>query len=296
MVADGGVPAVARAAHVRGDALALEEYLDRPRRQAHLDRRPGMAIRHGVEVLFHLDMVVEADLAAAPLGQHVRLRRQLLEQRRVEFLEQLAAGPAETAHDPVVEPRHQIGDGGIEFAQAMPDPMAQAAQQPALDDADAGLDLGFVAGPIWPRRQHRRAVMGGELGVGSIDLRVVEARLDDRDLGIVGHQQPGHAAEEIERAHMRVGPVRQRLGPARPGERQAGGAEHGDEEMGVADLAGQPVYHHRHRVAGIVDECPVAAEMGLAHRHRQPRFPRPVQRAEPAVAIAVGLQLDIFVP
>lgn len=95
---------------------------------------------------------------------------------------------------------------------------------------------------------------------------------------------------------MRIHPVRQRFSPARLRKGQAGGAEHGHEEVRLADLAGQPVDHHRYRVAGIVDKGPLAADMGLAHRHRQPLFPAAVERAEPAVTVAVGIGLDILVP
>jgi len=41
-----GVPAVARSAHVNGDALAGEEDLDRARGEPHLDLTPGEAVRH----------------------------------------------------------------------------------------------------------------------------------------------------------------------------------------------------------------------------------------------------------
>ena len=40
-----------------------------------------------------------------------------------------------------------------------------------------------------PRRQDRGAVMRRHLGVGAVDLRFVEAGLDDRDLGVVRHEQ-----------------------------------------------------------------------------------------------------------
>jgi len=51
---------------------------------------------------------------------------------------------------------------------------------------------------------------------------------------------------------------------------------------------------HRHRVAGVIDEQLVAADVVLPHRHRQPDFPAAIQFAEPAVAIAIGMKLDIL--
>jgi hypothetical protein len=53
--------------------------------------------------------------------------------------------------------------------------------------------------------------MRRHLGIGSINLRLVEAGLDDGDLGIVRHQQFGHAAERCEGSGMGADPVGQRL-------------------------------------------------------------------------------------
>ena len=59
--------------------------------------------------------------------------------------------------------------------------------------------------------------MGRHLGVGPIDLRLVEAGFDDSDLGVVRNEQLGHAAERCEGSGMGADPVGQRLGPARLG-------------------------------------------------------------------------------
>ena len=57
--------------------------------------------------------------------------------------------------------------------------------------------------------------MGGHIGVAAIDHGIEQARLDHRDLGIVGHQQLRHPAEEGEGRDVGVDPVGQRLGPGR---------------------------------------------------------------------------------
>ena len=107
-----------------------------------------------------------------------------------------------------------LGDGGVDLGQAVEAPVAQPAQQPALDDAHGGFDLGLVARLAGPGRQHGGVVVGGHLAVGAVDLRIVEAGLDHRDLGVVRHQQPGRAAEVGEGLDVGVDPVGQRLGPA----------------------------------------------------------------------------------
>src|ERR1700716_3566401 len=84
-------------------------------------------------------------------------------------------------------------------------------------------------------------------------------------------------------------PGRLRVGEARS-------AEPRDEDLRGAPLAGEPVDHDRHAVAGIIDEQLVAGRMRLAHRHRQAAFPAAVELAEPRIAIPAGLARDVFLP
>jgi hypothetical protein len=49
--------------------------------------------------------------------------------------------------------------------------------------------------------------MSRKLGMGAVDLRVVEVGLVDPGLEVVRDQPPGHATEERERLHMRGGPL-----------------------------------------------------------------------------------------
>jgi len=80
------------------------------------------------------NVIVEPNPAAFPLGMDPWLCGQRLEVGRVDFLEQLAPGLAELAqHAPLVEIGKALGDRRIEFGQAVEDPVAQPAQNPALD-------------------------------------------------------------------------------------------------------------------------------------------------------------------
>ena len=85
---------------------------------------------------------------------------------------------------------------------------------------------------------------------------------------------------------MRGDPVRQRLAPDRLCKGEAGGAQHGDEDLGLADLAGRRV-DHLHGVTGEVDEQPLARDVDLAQRRLQPAGPLAVEIAEPGIAEAV---------
>jgi hypothetical protein len=174
--------------------------------------------------------------------------------------------------------------------------MTQPAQEPALDDQHRGFDLCLVARPARPCRQDRRVVMRRHLGVAAIDLRFVKAGLDDRDFGIVRHQQPGHAADGGKGSRVGSDPIAEPLRPVRFGIGEVGGPEHGDKNLRRPGLAIEPIDDHRHRVTGVIDKQLVAAAVGLPHRQRQPQRPAAVQFAEAGIAIPVRTVLDVLVP
>jgi hypothetical protein len=69
----------------------------------------------------------------------------------------------------------------------------------------------------WPGWQHGGAVMRRHFRIGSVDLRLVQAGFDDGDLGVVGHQQPRHAADRGEGSGVGANPIGQPLRPGRLG-------------------------------------------------------------------------------
>ena len=138
--------------------------------------------------------------------------------------------------------------------------------------------------------------MRGHLRIGAIDLRVVEARLDDCDFGVVRHQERRDAADRREGANMGADPVGEPLRPRRLRVGEARGAEHGDEDLRRPPLASEAVDHHRHAVARVVDEQLVTGRVRLAHRHRQASLPGAVKLAEARVPISAGLGADVLLP
>src|SRR6516164_4510091 len=66
-----GRPMRPQAAPMAGDALAAVEDLDRRRGDPRLDLLADQLVRHAVEMLGNLDVVVEVDPAALPLGVFV---------------------------------------------------------------------------------------------------------------------------------------------------------------------------------------------------------------------------------
>ena len=59
-----------------GDPLPLAEYLDGAGSEAHLDLGTDKAMWDAVAMRLDLDVIVDADPADPPLGEHVRALRQ----------------------------------------------------------------------------------------------------------------------------------------------------------------------------------------------------------------------------
>jgi hypothetical protein len=174
--------------------------------------------------------------------------------------------------------------------------MAQPPEKPSLDDEHRLLDFGFVSRTPRPRRQNGGVVMRRHVGIGAIDQRVIETGLDDRGLGVVRHQKVRRATDRPEGLHMGINPIDERLRPGRSRIGKARRAEHGDEDLRLADFSGQPVDDDRHAVARIIDEKPFAGRMGLPHRDRQPGFEGAIEFAKPGIAVTAWVLGDIFVP
>jgi len=84
-VARGPVPGM------YGDAPALVQDLNTRGRHARLESLADEGVRHRVEALVDLDVIVDAGLHMAPLGVLVGLGGQRAHRRAVEALEELAA-------------------------------------------------------------------------------------------------------------------------------------------------------------------------------------------------------------
>jgi hypothetical protein len=86
-------------------------------------------------------VVVDADAARPPFGEHVRLDRQQLEERPIKLFQELLARHPEAAdRSLLVELPQQIADRRVQLGEAVEYAIAQAAEQPALDDQHAGFD------------------------------------------------------------------------------------------------------------------------------------------------------------
>ena len=141
---DGGVASIAGSAHVGGHTLAFMEELDGALGDPGPELLFGQGMGNRIVMLGDLDMVVEAGAALLPFGVLIGLGRQRLERRSVECFEQFPAGRAQMLCLPPVQVFQPFMDGLVQFGEAEETAIAQAGQNPALDDLDADFHFRFV--------------------------------------------------------------------------------------------------------------------------------------------------------
>ena len=172
----------------------------------------------------HLEVPVNVDPGVPPLGVDIGLGRQRLQRGPVHGVEDRATAAGKFLEGAGVQSYQAHGDRGIEVGETEEGLMAQAGQNPPLDDLHADLDLGLVAGFPDSGRNDGHAVVFGQRLICRVELRLIPARLGDPTFEIIGDHDLGHAPEEGEGPDMRGRPVRQRLGPGRLGIGIVGGS------------------------------------------------------------------------
>jgi len=135
----------------------------------------------------------------------------------------------------------------------------------------------------------------GQLLVGAVQVGIVEAGGGDAGRDIVGDDESRHPTQEFEAAPVRADPVRKPLAPGGLHVGEITRPQHGDKDLGLPHLPGAPV-HHRHRLAGVVYEKPFAGHIVLAQHRLQGALPAPVELAELAILIAVGVSRPVLLP
>jgi hypothetical protein len=145
------------------------------------------------------------------------------------------------------------------------------------------------------RRQHRTAVVPGELLVGPTGFGVVAAGRLDQRARLVGHDELGHPADELQRQHLCADPVLGGLARRGAGKGVVRRPEHGHEDLGPGDLAGGGV-DHRHGVAGVVDEQLLAGDMHLAHGAQLGLGELAVLHAEAGVLVGQRVGAGVLLP
>ena len=160
---------------VGGDPLAAIEHLDGRGGHTHVETAAHQLVGHGVEPVVHRQVVVDADGRLLPLGHLVAGGGQRAEGVSLLVIEQVLPRGGLAPEGTGVHHLHLGGDGLVQVTEGEEPPVAQRGQHPALDGQHAGLHSRLVPGPIGAGGQDGRLVVGGELGVGGVELGLVEA-------------------------------------------------------------------------------------------------------------------------
>ncbi len=167
------------AALVGGHPLAAMEDLDHARGGANLDLGADQRMRNRVEEVVDLDVIVEVDARASPLGELPVVGGQRNEGVALDPVEQFAAAQAQLAHRPLVHALHGQRDRRVAFGEREESQPPQPPQNTGLGESDSGFDLRLVPRFSRTRRENSDAVMRGKRPIGAVDLGIVEGRLVD---------------------------------------------------------------------------------------------------------------------
>jgi hypothetical protein len=155
------------------------------------------------------------------------------------------------------------------------------------------LDDGLVPGTSRPGRHDGGAVVLSEFEIGAIDDGLVAAGLGDAALEIVGNKHRGRAAPVLHHPHMGGDPGGQVLRRTGFGVYVAARTQRANEQLDGDQLARRDV-HDDGPLAREVHEGFLAGPVDLAHGGGQRAGPVMVVLTELAVAIAVGMLLQVF--
>ena len=280
---------------MRGTAPPVEEEFDGARREARLDPLVHELIRHAVEIVVNLDVIIDVDATRLPFRQLVARLRQREERRPIELLKERTSADTGDLHRAFVDGVDPLANGGVQIGEGKERAMPQDRQDPALRDLDTHLRFGFVGGCGHAGGNDHRTIMAGELSVGPVDLRLVAVGDRDAALQIVRHPDGGTALKVVEHPHVCADPRRQILAPRGFGIDQAARAEHADEELDHDLLAGLRIDQVRAR-AGEIDKQLLASAVHLAHRRLECAHPPAISVTKLAVGIPARVLGAILQP
>ena len=253
------------------------------------------AMGDAVEMVVHLDMVIDMDPGFAPMGKLVGGLGQRPHRRPVELFETTAATAGEFAEGTVIEQLQALPDGGVGLRQAEEGALTKPGQNETLGDQHAPFDLGLVLGTANAGGDNGGAVMVGEFGIAGIEVRLIAAGLGDSGAQVVRDHAMGNGAKITEGPDMGTDPVGQTLSPGRLGVGQVAVAHDPDEDLGFPDLPRRGVHDGQGHPA-VVDEKLVAGAVLLAHGTIQLLAPLPIEFAELAVLVPGGFAFLVLLP
>ena len=134
MLIDSDMAGTLGASDVAGDPLVVKEDLDRSIRQPDIDLPADQTVRHGIERLVDVDMVIGVNLGDLPFRVFKRRWRQWLELGALDLIEQGSPGFSIPTHRTGVKVLDQSADADIEIDKAEETVVSKSGQNPPLDD------------------------------------------------------------------------------------------------------------------------------------------------------------------
>ncbi len=141
----GRMLVIAARPEMGGNALALEEDLDRSAGEPHLHFKARKVVRHAVVVIADFDVIIDTDPAQTPLRKNVRLGRKWLQGRTVDLFEKLAprlAKPSDRSF--LVQLLEKSRKRRVDLQQGTETAVAEPAEKPALHQENRLFCLGFI--------------------------------------------------------------------------------------------------------------------------------------------------------
>src|SRR5664279_4021455 len=164
------------AARMAGHPAASDEDLDRARTDADIGPLAHELVWNAVVVAVDLEVVVDADLGPLPGRELVGPVRQRLQRRSIDREKDASPGAFELSEGPVVEPLESLSDRRVGLDNREERAIAQGRKDPTLRHLDADLDFRLVTRLARAGRDDGGAVVGGEIGVAAVEIRLVAMR------------------------------------------------------------------------------------------------------------------------
>jgi hypothetical protein len=280
-----GALAALGSAQVGLDQLSVAEHLQQLGGGPSVDVSADQPPWHRVQRAGDLDVAVGMDLRRRPGRQLERGGRQ--RQQRgplggLEYRQRLRASqrPAGAAAGDLEAP----GLGGLHHGLQRAE--LAAGEEAVAHVGDRPLHARLILRLPGPGRVDEHAVVAGQLGVGAVELGVVQVRADHAGLEVVGHQPLGRPAEEPQRRHVGLHPDSKRHRQHRADEQVPRAAEDHHERPHSPPLAGGRVGPLT-QVAVVQLGFLTRRRVGLADRHL-PAQRLSVRHRRPDVAAEAG--------
>ena len=283
----GGVRTPAGIEGMGGHAFVAVQDFHRAGRDAQLDLLAHQSVGDRVVVAIELDVVVDVDAGGFEACDGHAHRRQGAKGWPIELGKGAGAVARQLLEWSLVQVHQQGGDGPVELGQTEEGLVAQAGQNPALDHLHGDLHLGFVAWLGRARGHHGQAVVRREFFQQAVRGGLVAVGAGHEGTRLVGHQQAGDAADELQRGDDAGRPVGSLLAGCGAGVGVVRCPQHRHKYLCLAYLAAAGI-HDGHRLAGVVHKQLVAGLVGLAHGALKAPDPGLVLLAEGAVFVGLA--------